>query len=248
MTKTRFGVYPFSHNRLRCCESCVSRDASTTLGRRCTIASCAAWPVIFISVRILLALRQSVVPLSVVPRCRRNRRDATRRLRLDTGAHLCTSLLCVTTAISCCVPLAEGRERAACAMSPVVLTTAGQAIVLFRSQTSPFLFHAGFAVLPASLLFSFTCPNQRARSRERSLSLSTLRSDIPRDCTRDWARLEPINFAMRRIPRIRDRRLMDSVYHWPILFNKISSCWITCQFYFVLYSCFPLETSCVGSY
>lgn len=185
----------------------------------------------------------------VVPRC-----DATDAMRrdvcvstADTGAHLCTSLLCyhhVTAAY-----LAEGRERAACAMSSVALTTAGQAIVLFRSQTSPFLFHVGFAVLPASLAQFHLPESTGARLREKFLSLPTLRSDRSLDCaSRSWcAWLESINFAIRfwwsirRIPMIRDHRLMDSV--WPVLSNK--TCWIICQFYFVLYLRFFLSKTSV---
>lgn len=161
----------------------VSRDAPTALGRRCTIASCAAWPVIFISADPT-GPAPECRPTLCGPATRRSRLDATRCLRLDTGAHLCTTML-LPRSVAC---LVEGRKRAACAMSPVALTTASQAIVLFRSHTSPFLFHGPPRV---ALTLSVSPARIREYDRARGPFRCPLKSDSFLDHARDaldWSR------------------------------------------------------------
>lgn len=175
------------------------------------------------------------------PAMRRNRRDATRRLWLDSR-HRCTPMHLTTMLLSRSGPQrASPKEgnvpRVQCRRS--FLRLPAKAIVLFRSQTSPFLFRVGFAVLPTCLLlFRSYLPESTGTNCGRGSFCCLLRSDSFPDCAlySRCAWLEPINFAMRRIPMIRDHRLMDSVYHWPILSNKTWSDRVELLAYFICVS------------
>jgi len=137
------------------------------------VASCAAWPVIFISMDPLLALRQCPVPLCGIAM----RRDFCDGARLDAPIHRmrysrtsCTSPRCYHhVAPACQAAPEEGNAGVQCRRSLLRLSAKG--IVLGHSHTRPFLQWSCLVSpslpLPPLYLSKDTCPINEYNCKKR---------------------------------------------------------------------------------